>query len=67
MTGRTRETMAMRTDKRIHEMKSKQLRRMVGNLSALGITYGFMWTDISQWGDVLIWAERLVPKVLLWG
>jgi hypothetical protein len=46
-------------------MKAEQRRRF--GLLASGITYGFLWTDICQWGDVLIWLERVAPKILLWG
>ena len=56
--------MAKHTGKEAYTMKSQQQRRI--GLLASGITFGFLWTDISQWGDVLMWAERVVPKLLLW-
>jgi hypothetical protein len=30
------------------------------------MTYGFLWTDISQWTDIFVWIEA-VTKPLLWG
>jgi hypothetical protein len=34
-------------------------RRLFGGFLTLGITYGFLWTDISQWGEVLLRIEAI--------
>lgn len=45
-------------------MKSGQ-RRPIRDLSASVITFGFLWTDMSQWGDVLIWVEAISKPLFL--
>jgi hypothetical protein len=64
-TEQEQETRAKSAGKEDYQMKLEQ-RRRIGLLTS-GITYGFLWTDLSQWGDVLIWLERVAPKVLFWG